>query len=209
MKICIKCNIKKELVEFVIRKDSKDGFRNECKKCKNNFQKLTGNDKIRLKEFRETFPEIDKERKKKWYNKVKNNITYKENNRRNKINNRENRNILEKERKQNDKLYKLKCDIRCLIKDSFKRGKFIKNTHTTDIVGCSFEEFKLYIENLFENWMDWNNHGNYTGNYNETWQYDHIIPLYTAKTIEDVINLNHYSNIRPLCSKLNLERNFH
>lgn len=34
-KICTKCGIEKELIEFNTRKDSKDGYRNECKLCKN------------------------------------------------------------------------------------------------------------------------------------------------------------------------------
>jgi hypothetical protein len=32
-KICIKCNILKEYIEFPLRKDSKDGYRNSCKEC--------------------------------------------------------------------------------------------------------------------------------------------------------------------------------
>jgi 5-methylcytosine-specific restriction endonuclease McrA len=56
------------------------------------------------------------------------------------------------------------------------------------------------------NWMSWSNHGSYTGGYEETWQYDHIIPISEAKTYEEVIKLNHYTNFRPLCSKKNLEK---
>jgi 5-methylcytosine-specific restriction endonuclease McrA len=54
--------------------------------------------------------------------------------------------------------------------------------------------------------MTWKNHGKYTGNYNETWQYDHIIPISNAATEEELIKLNHYSNFQPLCSKKNLEK---
>lgn len=51
--------------------------------------------------------------------------------------------------------------------------------------------------------MNWDNHGKYTGNYNETWQYDHIIPISSATTEEEIIKLNHYTNFQPLCSKKN------
>lgn len=32
---------------------------------------------------------------------------------------------------------------------------------------------------------------------------DHIIPVSTAKKYEDVIKLNHYTNLQPLCSYVN------
>ena len=41
---------------------------------------------------------------------------------------------------------------------------------------------------------------------NETWQLDHIVPISSAKTEDDIYKLNHYSNLRPLCSKKNLEK---
>jgi len=81
-----------------------------------------------------------------------------------------------------------------------------KNVRTEFILGCSFEDFKLYIERKFENWMSWENNGVYTGNYNETWQLDHIIPISQAKSEEEIMKLNHYTNFRPLCSRKNLEK---
>lgn len=63
-----------------------------------------------------------------------------------------------------------------------------------------------YIEEKFESWMNWNNNGMYTSNYNETWHLDHIIPISKALNEEDIIKLNHYTNFQPLCSKKNLEK---
>ena len=54
-----------------------------------------------------------------------------------------------------------------------------------------------------EPWMSWDNYGKYNGEYNFGWDFDHIIPLYTSKTELDVIKLNHYTNIQPLCSRIN------
>lgn len=51
--------------------------------------------------------------------------------------------------------------------------------------------------------MNWENKGLYNGNYNYGWDLDHIIPLSSAKCEDDVIRLNHYTNIRPLCSHYN------
>ena len=54
--------------------------------------------------------------------------------------------------------------------------------------------------------MDWLNYGNPDDGIlelNKTWDIDHIIPLSTDKTKEDIIRLNHYTNLQPLCSYTN------
>ena len=38
------------------------------------------------------------------------------------------------------------------------------------------------------------------------WHIDHIVPLATAKTEEQVAKLNHYTNIQPLWAKDNLSK---
>ena len=40
-------------------------------------------------------------------------------------------------------------------------------------------------------------------NYGVVWDIDHIIPLSTALTEEDVLKLNHYTNLQPLDSYIN------
>jgi len=51
--------------------------------------------------------------------------------------------------------------------------------------------------------MTWDNKGKYNGELNFDWDIDHKIPISEAKSIEDVIRLNHYTNLQPLCSKVN------
>ena len=51
--------------------------------------------------------------------------------------------------------------------------------------------------------MTCENKGLYNGEIKYGWDIDHIIPLSSAETEEDVIKLNHYTNLQPLCSKLN------
>ena len=84
-----------------------------------------------------------------------------------------------------------------------KSKGYKKNLKTEIIVGCSFEELKLYLESKFETWMNWDNYGLYNGKLNYGWDIDHIIPLCSALKEEDVIKLNHYTNLQPLCSKVN------
>ena len=51
--------------------------------------------------------------------------------------------------------------------------------------------------------MNWNNKGLYNGELNYGWDIDHIVPISSAITEEDIIRLNHYMNLQPLCSKIN------
>ena len=72
----------------------------------------------------------------------------------------------------------------------FKRRGFNKTEHTQDILGCSYDDFRKYIENKFQDGMTFENYGD--------WELDHIIPISSASTIEDVKKLNYYTNFQPL-----------
>ena len=113
------------------------------------------------------------------------------------------RNEKRNERLKSDVVFLLEKKIRNYIYESFKNNGYKKSSKTESILGCSFGEFKLYLESKFEPWMNWENRGLYNGELNYGWDIDHIIPISSAKTIEDVINLNHYTNLQPLCSFTN------
>ena len=104
---------------------------------------------------------------------------------------REYKNKYQKDRKKIDHLYKLKISIRSLISTSFKNGFTNKSKKTKDILGCSFEDFKIYLENQFSEDMTWENYGTY-------WHLDHKIPASWAENDEHLYELNHYTNFQPL-----------
>lgn len=131
-----------------------------------------------------------KEKQKKWYIENKEKILLRHNN-----------NYIK--RLNNDPLFKLRRVIKNNIYHAFKRRKLIKKSKTTEIIGCSFVEFKSYLQSKFEPWMTWDNYGKYNGEVNHGWDLDHIIPISTSKTEEDIIRLNHYTNFQPLCSYIN------
>ena len=92
-------------------------------------------------------------------------------------------------KKRQDPFYKLKDSIRNRVRASMKSKGFSKNNKTLEILGCTFEEFKLHMEKQFEDWMTWDNHGNPKDGVldpNKTWDIDHIIPITTAKTEDDI-----------------------
>jgi hypothetical protein len=100
------------------------------------------------------------------------------------------RKIYEKNKRQTDPLYKLRQNIRCLIRTSMKNNGFSKRSKTYCILECSFEEFKTHIQQQFKDGMSWENYGK--------WEYDHITPVSWAITEDEIVKLNHYSNLQPL-----------
>jgi hypothetical protein len=90
-----------------------------------------------------------------------------------------------------------------MVRSSLRLLGYSKKSKTEEILGCSYEDFILYLESKFESWMTWENRGLYNGDFNYGWDIDHIIPLSSAETEEDIIRLNHYTNLQPLCSKVN------
>jgi len=112
--------------------------------------------------------------------------------------------IYHDKRMNSDPLYFLTKKIRIIINRTIKNKNYTKKSRTYQILGCSFEEFKSHIENQFEPWMNWGNYGKYKKDtFNFGWDIDHIVPTSTALTEESIIKLNHYTNLQPLCSKVN------
>lgn len=96
-----------------------------------------------------------------------------------------------KNKRSIDPLFKLSTNIRNLIKNSFIKKKSIKSKKTSEILGCSFQDFYNYIEDKFDDKMRWDNYGSY-------WELDHIEPISSAENIDDILRLNHYLNFQPL-----------
>lgn len=93
----------------------------------------------------------------------------------------------------------MKVHLRKSIGNTFKRKNLTKSNKTTEILGLSIEQFKQYIESQFKQGMSWENRGD--------WHIDHIIPISFAENEEEVIMLNHYTNLRPLWKVENLSKN--
>jgi hypothetical protein len=160
------------------------------------------------KEYKENNKERDKEKRKKdsklYRDKNKETLAKKKKEyyEANKEKRREYFKDYKKKRKETDKLYFLKEKYRNILYKAIKY-KTSKNGSSESILGCSYEEFKQYLESNFESWMNWGNYGLYNGTLNYGWDIDHIIPLNKSIDEESLLQLNHYSNLQPLCSKLN------
>ena len=100
--------------------------------------------------------------------------------------------------KEKNPLYKLQCNLRSLISKSIARQGYKKNTKSQEIIGCEFIELKNYLEKKFTEGMNWDNYGK--------WHIDHIYPSSLAKSEEELIKLNHYTNFQPLWAEDNIRK---
>jgi len=106
-------------------------------------------------------------------------------------------------KKREDPFYRLKDAIRHRVRSSIKNNGYSKKSKTYQILGCSYEEFKQHLESKWEPWMNWDNYGKYNGELNHGWDIDHINPISDTKVEEEILKLNHYTNLQPLCSYIN------
>jgi len=212
MKSCSKCKLDKELTLFYKCSRNKSGYRSQCITCENEY-KEANKDKQREYSKNRVYNPISK---RNYYLENKESIllqrksTY-ENNKESKLEyqkeyqrkNKDKRNTYLSERRQNDPLFRLITNVRNLIYNSFYYNGYSKNSKTEELLGCSFEELKEYLESKFEPWMNWDNRGLYSGEFNYGWDIDHVIPLSSVDKEDEIIKLNHYTNLQPLCSKIN------
>lgn len=206
MKKCNKCDIILPYSSFHKQNSSKDGHKNICKDCRKQSDKnyiINNKEKIKesIRNWRLDNKEKIKENLQKYYLNNKSNI--KLYNKKWRIENKNKMTQYNKNRRAKDPLFKLSGNIRNLIYQYIKNNGYKKKSKTVNILGCEFNYFKLYIESKFEPWMSWDNYGLYNGELNYGWDIDHIIPISSAETEEDIIKLNHYTNLQPLCSKIN------
>ena len=104
----------------------------------------------------------------------------------------------QKERRATDHLFRLTCNIRGLIRNSFRNGGFNKKSKTAEILGCTFKEYYKHIEAQFTDGMSWQRMGEI--------HIDHRLPLSAANTEEEILVLNHYRNLQPLWATDNLAK---
>ena len=85
--------------------------------------------------------------------------------------------------------------LRKEIQRCFVRCSQYENSYLENILGCSIPTFREYISGMLNNGMTMDNYGE--------WELDHIIPLDSAKSIEEVKRLCNFSNYQPLWARDN------
>jgi hypothetical protein len=121
-----------------------------------------------------------------------------------------------KNRRQSDPSFKLRDYVSRSINGFLKTHGHSKNKKSIKgYLLYSIDELKQHIENQFEPWMTWDNHGRYepkTWDDNDTstwtWNIDHIVPHstfnYTSMEDQAFKDCWALSNLRPLSAKQNV-----
>lgn len=198
MKKCTKCGIEKERKYFNKRNNTKCGLQSKCKQCEKEYiEKNKENKKLyyfgyyklnkdRLLKTQKLYLKNNADKRKKY---IKNYRT------KNKDKILEQGRIYKTKRRTVDDLYKmidlLRSRLRYFLK-SAKPGKTIEH------LGCDIDIFKKHLESKFQNGMSFDNYG--------MWHIDHIVPLSSAKTKEDLLKLYYYKNTQPLWAIDNLKK---
>lgn len=189
LKTCSRCQKDKPTSDFNKRNASKDGLMSKCRDCQKeyrlvNIEKETKykkayyqSTKTKQQEYAKAYYQTNMDWRKR-YDKA-----YHQSN-------KENNKARQRARYANDELYACSRRIRSRINESLRKNGYSKKSRTYEILGCSFEEFKSHIESQFIDGMSWDNR--------DKWHIDHIKPISRGKTEEEIIALNHYTNLQPL-----------
>ncbi|SIP85991.1 Hypothetical protein PACV_278 [Pacmanvirus A23] len=108
-------------------------------------------------------------------------------------------NEYQKNKRATDPIYKISCNLRGRIYSAIKGGN--KSESTIELLGCSIEEFKKYLETWFDDKMTWENYGSY-------WHIDHEKPCASfdlTDSEQQKICFN-WSNMIPMEAKENMSK---
>ena len=113
--------------------------------------------------------------------------------------NREKINERRKKRFENDSNYKIIEYTRARIRDALKNNA--KKTKTKELLGCTIDELKAFLEFQFDENMSWDNHGKY-------WSIDHVIPCasFDMSNIEEQKKCFNWTNLQPLTIQENRKK---
>jgi len=191
MKVCKQCLEEKEYNQFSKDKTMKDGYISFCHKCQYDRNK----EKKKLNNKKNYNPEY----KRKYHKENIEYINYKALNHYH--NNKEAYNNYVRERRKIDPNFKLRNTLRNRIRIALNNNS--KFSSSIELLGCSIEEFKLYLEKQFLKGMNWENFG-------IVWEIDHIKGCCNFDLIQEKEQKEcfHYSNQQPLFKTTKIAKQF-
>ena len=206
MKTCTRCHQTKPFSEFHKQHQKLDGYRPECKQCRsfdsveyyNTHREIV---KLKSRKYREKHPDFNRT----YYEE---HIDYFDNYHkihaaRYKQWRQDHRRYLSSYRRQlkdRDPNFKVACSLRSRISSLIRKAGIKKEQRSTELLGCSINDFRLHLESSFQHGMTWDNYGK--------WHIDHIMPCcsFDLTKIDEQKKCFHYTNQRALWASDNLKK---
>lgn len=97
--------------------------------------------------------------------------------------------------------FRLRNVLASRIRMAIKKNGIRKANKTTELIGCSIDYLKKYLEEKFDKNMTWDNYGSY-------WHIDHINPCasFDLSSPDQQYKCFHYTNLQPLEAKENIRK---
>lgn len=203
-KLCPNCKETKPFSMFYKNSSKASGYKSHCKVCckkyreenKDYFKNYSSKyRKLNLEYFRKKAKKF-RENNPNYYKELKSTEEYKQR-----------VNSYNKNKRKIAPMFKLQSNLRNRIHGYILQTEFKKNKKTEELLGANFDKVKSHIESTFQKGMNWNNNGRcQDGNCGEVWHIDHIVPLVSATTEEELYELFHYTNLQALWAFDNLSK---
>jgi hypothetical protein len=75
---------------------------------------------------------------------------------------------------------------------------YVDDSETAELIGCSHLHYMVHLSRQFHKGMSFDN--------KNEWEVDHIIPISSAKTKEEILVLSKFTNLQPLWRKNNRQK---
>jgi hypothetical protein len=230
VKGCCVCKIEKELSEFGNLKKAKDGKNYECKECRHSAgKKYREENKEKVKKKREEYKNKNREKinakereryqtvekfseeykgraaksKKKYLQTDCGKEKRKACDKRYREKNAEKIKIRRAERRKdpyNILTERVRSRFRKIVRRNIIECKESKTKRSRELLGISIEDYKVYLEDLFVDGMNWDNYGE--------WHIDHRRPIasFDLSKDEEMLECFNYKNTQPLWADDNLKK---
>ena len=191
-KNCSKCKDWKPLETYNKSSSHWDGLKVTCMDCYSEYREKN---KERMTEYNKKYwvktKEERTEKHREWKDKNRDRVNeYK----------RKYQRIWEKFQRKTNPQFKITKNLRCRLYTVLKEQDVIKTQRTLDLIGCSIDFLKDWLESKFKEGMTWENYGE--------WHIDHIKPCikFNLSDEDQQRKCFNYKNLQPLWASENTSK---
>ena len=167
-----------------LKKKRKEYYDENRDKCLEISKKYVNENKNKIKKYKKEYREENRDKIKKYQKKYR-------------AQNKDQKNIYLTNRRKLDCKYKLTITIRNLIHGSLKIKGYTKKTKTFNILKCEYDFFMKWLNGVASN--------GYTYGVGDL-HLDHVVPVSLGQTEDEILLLNHYSNLQLLSADENQKK---